>query len=101
MAWVTRVSGGISDHLLGGSLGGGGFRVLDAGTEKADESLADRLSSLMDVVHVQLALVELPVLDLPPYRVCDDVLYALGCRLREGLDGRLDRVGEHHDPRLL
>src|SRR5215212_3474580 len=56
---------------------------------------------LVDVVHGELALVELAVLEFPPYSVGDDVLYALRGGLREGLDGRLHGVREHQDPGLL
>jgi len=64
-------------------------RVLDAVTEEADERLADSLPRFVDVVHGQLALVELSVLDLAPYRVGDGVFDAFGRGLREELDGRV------------
>src|SRR5919112_1388839 len=101
MASEIGVSGGVPERLRGGGLSRGGFRILDAGPEKADQRLADRLPRLMDIAHGQLALVELPILDLPSYGLGDYVFDALGCGLRERLNGGLDRVGEHHDSGLL
>src|SRR5215212_6176713 len=99
-AWAA-VSGCVPGRLVGGLLGSRFLGISDAGAEKADQGLADRLPRLVDVVHGELALVELAVLEFPPYSVGDDVLYALRCGLREGLDGRLHGVREHQDPGLL
>jgi hypothetical protein len=74
----------------------GGLGVLDTRSEKADQGLPDGLARFVDVVHGQLALVELPVLELSPDGVRDHVLDALGGGFGQRFDGCFDRVGEHH-----
>src|SRR5215211_1564681 len=78
-----------------------GFRIFDARPEETYQRLADRLSRFVDVVHGQAAFVELAVLQLPTHGVGDHVLDALRGRLRQGLYGRFNGVGEHHDAGLF
>ena len=61
------------------------LRVLDAGAEEAYEGLPDRLTRLVDIVHGEIALVELAIFELSLYGIGDDVLDALRGGLRESL----------------
>src|SRR5262249_3973036 len=75
--------------------------IVDPVMIDASEGAHEGLGDLVEVAESQIALIELPVQDRPARDLADEVTEPLVRGFGDGARGRLHRVREHEDRRLL